>query len=80
MSGLKRTLEDNRFTGSHYRQYGDSNAVAKALAGLTEMLSSMTAQEERISFEGALLEDVDAERRLILQERQDGHLEDIENL
>lgn len=44
------------------------------------MLSSMTAQEERISFEGALLEDVDAERRLILQERQDGHLEDIENL
>jgi hypothetical protein len=80
VSGLKRTLEDNRFTESHYRQYGDSNAVAKALVGLTEMLSSMTAQAQRVSFEGALLEDLDAEQRLILQERQDGSLEDIENL
>ena len=80
VSGLKRTLEDNRFTESHYRRYGDSKAEARALAGLTKMLSSMTAQAEGISFEGVLLENLDAERRPILQERQDGHLEDIANL
>jgi len=80
VSGLKRTLEDNRFTKPHYRQHRDNNAVARAVTGLTEMLSSMTAQAEGISFEGVLLENLDAERRPILQERQDGHLEDIENL
>lgn len=56
ISDLKETLEDERFTNSHYRAFGNSDAVPKTVSGLKTMLDSMIAQAEQISFDGVLLE------------------------
>ena len=55
--GLKETLEDGRFAGSRYRDYGDDEQLDRTLAGLTDMLDTMVADAAGISFEGVLVEE-----------------------
>ncbi|MFI5117165.1 MAG: hypothetical protein ACHP8B_10765 [Terriglobales bacterium] len=57
VEGLKKTLEDDRFAGSRYRDYGDDEQLDRTLAGLTAMLDTMVADAAGISFEGVLLEE-----------------------
>ena len=72
---LKETLEDDRFAGSRYRDYGDDQQVNKTLAGLTAMLDTMVGHAARISFEGVLLEEssvADRNARATVTERMKG--------
>jgi hypothetical protein len=75
VKGLKETLEDDRFAGSRYRDYGDDQQVNKTLAGLTAMLETMIVDAAGISFEGVLLEEssvADRNARATVTERMKG--------
>ena len=58
INGLKETLEDERFTKSHYRALGNDRQVKKAIADLSAMLNMMIRYAGDISFEGVLVEDL----------------------
>ena len=57
INGLKETLEDNRFTNSHYRALGNDCQVNKATADLSAMVNVMIRYAGDISFAGVLVED-----------------------
>jgi hypothetical protein len=54
--GLKETLENELFTGSRFRAYGNAERTSKVLASLTLMQESMVEHAAGISFDGVLLE------------------------
>ena len=55
VSGLKQTLENERFTGSPYRALGDEKQVIRTRQHLTAMLDTMTRRAAEISFHGVLV-------------------------
>jgi hypothetical protein len=86
VSSLKNTLEDRRFTESHYRACGDDTAVRNALAGLSEMLATMTTQAKRISFQGVFLDEGIIDGALVSEQQLEAenitpqNLDDVEDL